>query len=446
MRLTARRWPAALMAGAMLLAACTDSGDNALSEGDPTPESTSPASPAGDGGGAERPTVEIDETPIEIDGVVRTGILDNGLTYYARSNDAPGGQLQLRLVVRAGSMQETDAGSGLAHFTEHMLFNGTEAYPRNNLNDVLRRFGSEFGADLNAYTSREETVYILSVPRTDDEAVAEAFDILDEWAERALLTEQDTIEERGVVREEFRARAESVDGVIFDVFDDIYSAGSRYEDRGPIGTEEAIEATTATQVRTFYDRWYRPDLMAVVAVGDLPAERLEDEIVSRFADNVDNGDGQEHEPVTAPPLTDIVVDVVAHPDGPDPFVSLDYSIPNWPEGTVGGERLLLLDEVVAALVQQRLDDGAARGSLPIVRPFAGIFSHARSRRFLGFNFVSEVEEEGLAAVIGELKSMELDGFTDDEVARVIEDLAAAVDQMRDSADSRQDAEFAGDYV
>lgn len=447
-----RRWLAVVVAAVLLLAACSKSAESP-DEGEADQAAGSSTTDASSAGEADRSdaaagsaAVDIDETPIEVDDAVRTGTLDNGLVYYARSNDAPGGQLQLRLVVRAGSMQEAVAGSGLAHFTEHMLFNGTEAYPRNSLNDVLRGFGSEFGADLNAYTGREETVYLLTVPRIDDAAVSEAFDILDEWAERANLTEQDTLEERGVVREEFRARAESVDGVIFDVFDDIYSAGSRYQDRGPIGTEEAIEATTSDQVRDFYDRWYRPELMAVVAVGDLPAGRLEDEIRSRFSDNSDRGDGQAHQPVVAPLLTETVVQVLVHPDGPDPFVSLDYSIPNWPEGTVGGERLILLDEVVAALIQQRLDDGAARGSLPIVRPGVGTFSHARSRRFLGFNFVAEKEDEGLASVITELRSMELDGFTPEEVDRVIGDFVAAVDQMLDSADSRQDAEFASDYV
>ncbi len=423
----------------LVLAACSGSGGGDTEERGGATSTTESLAAGGPGDTA-------DSTPVEIDAAIRTGVLDYGLTYYVRSNDAPGSQLQLRLVIRAGSVQEIEERSGLAHFTEHMMFNGTEAYPRNDLNEVLRGFGSEFGPDLNAYTSHDETVYILSIPQVDDDVVEEAFDILDEWAERALVTEQDTVEERGVVREEFRARAESVDGVIFDSFERLYSANSSYENRPPIGSEESILATTAAGVREFYDRWYRPELMAVVAVGDVSADRLEAEIRDRFSDNESRGDGVPWEPPTAPPITEAHVEVLVHPDGPDPFVSLDYSIPTREGGTVGGERLLLRDEVVAALIQQRLDDGSARGTLPVVRPSAGNFSHTRGRRFLGFNFVAEDEAAGLEAVIADLRALEVHGFGEAELSRVIDRFGAAVDQMLDSADSRQDAEFADSYV
>jgi len=445
-----RRWFAVLTV-VLFAASCSGSGD----ESDPPPPTSAPTStsvaedPAPDAdedADADEDVFEIDTTPLERDDDIRTGVLDNGLTYYVRSNGAPGGQLQLRLVVRAGSVQEDEPLSGLAHFTEHMLFNGTEAYPRNTLNDVLRSFGSEFGADLNAYTSYDETVYILSVPRTDADAVDGAFDILDEWAERALLTERDTIEERGVVREEFRSRAESVDGVIFESFDAVYTADSSYVDRAPIGSEDAIIATTADQIRDFYDRWYRPELMAIIAVGDLPASQLESEIVDRFSDNAGRGDAGVWTAPEADQLGEPHVEVIVHPDGPEPYVSLDFTLPSWPHGTVGGERLLLLDEVAAGLVRQRLDDGAARGTLPIVRPSVSTFDYTRARRFLGFNFVADDEAAGLTAVLAELRAMEIDGFTEAEVQRSVEVLQAGVDQMLDSADTRQDHEFAGDLV
>ena len=443
-----RRWCAVIT---VVLVATACSGDDAEPPPTSATESTSPTTAAGsdaipDSLDVGEDTLEIDATPLARDDAIRSGVLDNGLTYYVRSNDAPGGQLQLRLVVRAGSVQEDEPLSGLAHFTEHMLFNGTEAYPRNTLNDVLRSFGSEFGADLNAYTSYDETVYILSVPRTDDDAVTEAFGILDEWAERALLTERDTIEERGVVREEFRGRAESVDGVIFQSFDELYTRDSPYEDRAPIGSEEAIIATTSEQVRDFYDRWYRPELMAVIAVGDLPASRLESEIRDRFSDNAGRGEAGIWEPSEAGQLGEAHVEVIVHPDGPEPYVSLDFTLPSWPHGTVGGERLLLLDEVAVGLVRQRLDDGAARGILPIVRPSVSTFDYTRTRRFFGFNFVADDEAAGLTAVLAELRAMEIEGFGDDEVQRSVEALRAGVDQMLDTAGTRQDFEFAADLV
>lgn len=435
----ARRWLIGGILSLGLLAACSG-GDT---DDDPTSTSVERSSDASTTpNGSTVPQGEA----IDTDPAVRIGELDNGLTYYVRRNDSPGSQLQLRLVVRAGSVNEEVPRSGIAHFAEHMMFNGTEEFPKNTLNDVLRGFGSEFGADLNAYTSHDETVYQLSLATVDDEAVEAAFDVLDQWAEAALISEQDTVDERGVIREEFRLRAESVDGVIAIAFDGLYTGDSDYADREPIGSEEAILATTAEQVRAFYDRWYRPDLMAVIAVGDVNPDRLEREIRDRFADNTDRGDGLAWQRPAADPLTDAHVEVLTHPDGPEPFVSLDYSLPLRASGTVEGERLLLMDEVVAAMIQDHLDEGAARGTLPIVRPFAGNFDYTRGRRFLGFNFVADDEAAGLSAVVAELLALESEGFSADQAGRAVDGFRAAVDQMLETVESRQDRDYADEYV
>ena len=386
-------------------------------------------------------------TQIQPDPDVVIGQLDNGLTYYVRSNDRPGGTLELRLVVRAGSLHEEVAGSGIAHFTEHMLFNGTAAYPGNSLNEALRELGTEFGPDLNAYTSHDETVFELSLPSTDDATITAGFAILDEWAERALIEDADTVEERGVIREEFRLRAESFDGVVFESFDGLYTAASAYSGRTPIGTETSIESTTAAQVRAFYDRWYRPDLMAIVAVGDVDTRRLETEIIERFSDNAPRVEGPA-DPVesAAGLLSEPHVEVIANPDAPEAYVSLDVSLPLRSRGTVEGERLLLRDDVVAALIQQRLDDLVAQGGSEVLRPFAGNFDYTRARRFLGFNFAADDEALGLAEVLGELQAIATQGFGEGELERVIADLRSGVDQLLAGAGSRQDRYFADSYV
>lgn len=212
------------------------------------------------------PPLKVDE--LQTDPEVREFTLDNGLTVYLRVNDRPGLSAEMRLAVNAGSAQESADQAGTAHFLEHMLFNGTTQYPKNKLIDALRGFGMEFGADVNAYTSYDETVYQLTVP-LDNEANLEAgVNILAEWLGEATLDEQQVVGERGVVLDEWRQSDQSFDGRQFKASEQMYLAGSGYEGRSPIGNDTAIGAMTSEPVRRFYDDWYRPDNAAVIIVGD----------------------------------------------------------------------------------------------------------------------------------------------------------------------------------
>lgn len=160
---------------------------------------------------------------LAVDPKVKIGTLENGLTYYVRSNDSPGGALSLRLVVNAGSLNEPIEGAGYAHYLEHMLFNGTEKYPGNEIIDALQSIGVDFGPDINAYTSYDETVYMLDLVIDEEEgSVGTAFDVLSQWAHAATIDPDDVEEERGIVRDEYRLKDESGQGIIFDVFDRMY--------------------------------------------------------------------------------------------------------------------------------------------------------------------------------------------------------------------------------
>ena len=191
--------------------------------------------------------------PSPTDPDVRIGTLANGLTYYIRDNDRPGGRAELRLVVNAGSANEEPDQSGVAHFLEHMLFNGTEQFPENELIDVLRGFGAEFGADINAFTSYDETVYQLTVATDDDEVVATGLDVLTQWLSAATLDPTAVEQERGVVLDEWRGSEQSSQGRLFDAIERLFLAGTGYEGRDPIGTSEAIESMTPEPLRRFYD-------------------------------------------------------------------------------------------------------------------------------------------------------------------------------------------------
>jgi len=387
-----------------------------------------------------------DDTPIGIDRDVRIGVLDNGLTYYVRSNDSPGDRVELRLAVEVGSLQQDVADSGLAHFVEHMLFNGTEKYPGNELDDVLQDLGLSIGPDVNAYTSFDETVYSLSVSASDSSAVEAGFDILLEWAANATITDDAVVEERGVLREERRARSESPQGEQFAVFIDAYTIDSDYFGASPIGSADAILATTATEARSFYDRWYRPDLIAVVAVGDLPIERLEAEIIDRFSDLEARDESPQRRSAVAGPVDQRWVEVLLDEETAARRVSLDYWIPTWDVGTVGGERLDYIEAVLGEVISNRLNDRVDRGELAAISPSARTFGISRERRFLGLNFGGEDLADATEEVIAELRRIEVLGVSDSELARVVAEFQGGLDQFIDSLGTRQDREFANAYV
>jgi zinc protease len=194
-----------------------------------------------------------------------------------------------------------------------MLFNGTEQFPDNELTAVLRGFGAAFGADVNAYTSSDETVYELTMPN-DDEVVDTGLDVLQQWLTAATIDPDQVTSERGVVLDEFRLREGSVDGRAFAAIDRLFLDGTPYEGQQPIGTEEAISAMIPEPLRRFYDTWYRPDNAAIVVVGDIDVEDVEQGIIERFADTAARGDTLERPAIELTTRTDPAASVFADPD------------------------------------------------------------------------------------------------------------------------------------
>ena len=227
--------------------------------------------------------------PIALDPNVVTGVLPNGLTYFIRANNRPGGRAQLRLAVNAGSALETADQSGVAHFLEHMLFNGTAKYKKNDLVAVLQKGGSDFGADINAYTSYDETVYQLNVKNTTDQ-LALGLDILHEWLTAVTLAPADVAAERGVVLDEYRVTQLTSDGRVNAATENAYLAGTTYSGLSPIGTDAAIKTMTSETLRRFFDTWYRPDNVGIVVVGDIDPSAIEKNIKDLFSSATARGD------------------------------------------------------------------------------------------------------------------------------------------------------------
>ena len=219
------------------------------------------------------------ELQLQLDSKVKVGILDNGMSYYLRQNSEPENRIILRLVVKVGSNMEDENQRGLAHFIEHLAFNGTENFEKSEIVDYFERIGMSFGSDLNAYTSFDETVYKLEIPADDSQILKTAILILHDWA-CALSFEQAEIDkERGVVTEEWRLR-QGLQGRVSDKLVPFLLKDSRYASRLPIGSMDVIHNITRDEIIKFYKKWYRPDFMSLVAVGDIDQKILEDAIVS----------------------------------------------------------------------------------------------------------------------------------------------------------------------
>ena len=447
----------ALLLSALIAAACAQNStideirNNAASATPTTtlapPDDSADADGSGDSDSTTRPPVtapDPDPTPLPIDRDYRIGTLDNGLTYLLRTNDSPGATLEIRLLVDAGSAQQIDGSDGSAHFLEHMLFNGTEKYPGNELIAQLQRLGIEFGPEVNAYTSFDETVYILSAATADEGAPEAAFDVLAQWASAATLEPSAVTEERGVVRDELRRRLESVDGIISNEFDKVYVAGTPYEGHLIIGDAEKVETTTPDTLRAFYDDWYRPDNMAVVVVGDLPLDELEEKVTAYFSDLTARTDTPPaREPIEVEISPEPQAHVVTHPDNSLDNLSLDFPIPAWDTSTVGGSRLVLAERAVAIMLNNRLNDAYQRGDLVLEEtPFIAEFEISRELRYFGTNLKAADLAVGLENYMSYLLAAAEDGFSEDDMERMRDTMIANFNQQLAGLNTTQDSQYA----
>src|SRR5688572_22396830 len=219
--------------------------------------------------------------PVPFDTQVLRGTLPNGLTYYIRKNGRPDDRVLLQLAVKAGSVDETDEQQGLAHFVEHMAFNGSRKFKAGELIKTLESSGARMGPHVNAYTSFDETVYMFQVPTDKDGIVQKGLQALADVADGLTLDAKEVDKERGVVVEEWRGGLGAA-ARIRDQQIPILFHKSKYAERLPIGKPEVLKTFTLAQLRSFYTRWYRPDRMALVVVGDIDAAALEAQVKQLF--------------------------------------------------------------------------------------------------------------------------------------------------------------------
>jgi zinc protease len=384
---------------------------------------------------------------IPLDPAVRTGVLANGLRYFVRQNTRPEKRLELRLVVNAGAVLEDDDQRGLAHFTEHMLFNGTRRFKKNDIVSYLESIGVRFGADLNAYTGFDETVYILPVPTDKPGLVERSFDVLEDWASGALFDSTEVVNERGVVLEEWRSGL-GADSRIRDRQFPVLFRGSRYADRLPIGLPEIIRAANPAPLRRFYTDWYRPDLMAVVAVGDANPDSIEALIKSRFSNLARPARPRVRPVVPVPGHDSALVTIATDREQDVSVVQVLYKHDPVPLNTVGDYRTLLLRQLYNSMFNQRLNEITRQPNAPFSFASSSYSSLVRSKDayFLAAVVADGGIERGLEALLREARRVDQHGFLASELARAKTSLLRSLESANAEREKTESESFAGEYI
>ncbi len=386
--------------------------------------------------------------PLPADAHVVRGQLPNGLHYIIRRNKKPDNRAELRLVVNAGSILEDDNQRGVAHFVEHMMFDGTKRFPKKEIVNFLERVGMRFGADLNAYTSFDETVYMLQIPTDTARLVNTALDILQDWASGATSFDAAEMKkERGVVIEEWRTGRDAGARVQNRQFP-VMLQGSKYAQRVPIGTKESLETFADSLASKFYHDWYRPDLMTVIAVGDFDAAQMEASIRERFAAIPMPASPRPRLYAAVPDHDETLVSIETDKEYPQASVALLWFKPRDSVRTIGDFRRTLVSSFYDNMVNARLAEITQRADAPFVYAGGGRGAFVRTKDV--YQLAAGVKESGFEkaaqALLAEAERIERFGFTQTELDRQRANLVRSVEQQYAERDKTVSSRFVDEYV
>ncbi len=391
---------------------------------------------------------------VPLDPAVKVGVLPNGLTYYIRHNEWPEKRCDFYIAQKVGSIQEEENQRGLAHFLEHMCFNGTTHFPGDALKQYLERIGVKFGENLNAYTSFDETVYnINNVNMETAGAIDSCLLILHDWSHDLLLEDKEIDKERGVINEEWRMRRSAMMRMQEAAFKDLY-VGSRYADRMPIGTMDIVMNFPYEDLRSYYRRWYRPDLQSLVVVGDINPDEIEQKIKDMFAD------------IAPAPADAAKREVIPVPDNDEPLVSIQkdkeqtaaYAIlffkhdatPRDFKDKVPYMMVRFLRNAVSGMFAERLHELAQKPDCPFSQASIdfGEYLVAKSKASVNASVVMKEGQylQSIAAIYRELLRAKRGGFTEAEFERYKQEYLSRVDASYEARNKVQNTSYVNQYV
>ena len=400
---------------------------------------------------------EMQLPPIPVDPAVRIGHLDNGLTYYIRHNEKPENRVEFYIAQKVGSIQEEPRQRGLAHFLEHMAFNGTKNFPGNEkgkgIVDWCESHAIKFGTNLNAYTSVDETVYNISNVPTDNTAVLDScLLILHDWSNYVLLEDEEIDKERGVIREEWRSRNSGLLRVYTDAQETMYP-GSKYADCMPIGNIDVVNNFPYQDLRDYYNLWYHPDLQGIIIVGDINVDEMEGKVKALFSE-IPKATGKP-ERIYYP---------VSDNDAPIIYIGNDkeVSTPNVQiffkhDATTNEEKesmAYLLQTYMLSMTSSMLDERFEEMTQQANPPFNGAGSDygdyflSKTKEAFNVTVITKADgiETGLQAALTEIERMKRFGFTASEYERARANYLQRLESAYKERNNTQNANFVNEYV
>ena len=394
------------------------------------------------------------EQPLPIDQQVRYGVLDNGLTYYIRHNETPKNRAEFHIAQRVGSVLEEENQRGLAHFLEHMAFNGTGKFPGKNMLNYLEQNGIKFGVDINAYTGLDETVYRVSnVPTTNPGLVDSCLWVLHDWACDILLQETEIDNERGVIHEEWRTRNDAQWRIMEKVIPVMFQ-GSQYANRLPIGTMEVVMNFPYQDLRDYYHKWYRPDNQAIIIIGDFDAAQMEARVKELFGGIKMPENPAEriyHEvPNNDEPIYVVGSDVEATSTGVQIYFKHD-PMPRQYRGTMIGAVQDYIESVASIMLRNRFSEITNKPNAPF------LYAYGYDSKFFGLSSTKDaytlsaaVEEgkviDGIKGMVREAVRAGRFGFTATEYDRAKADLLADFENQFNERNTRRNIQYANEYI
>jgi zinc protease len=384
---------------------------------------------------------------LPLDPEVTIGKLPNGLTYYIRRNTVPAGRAEVWLAVNAGSVLEDEDQRGLAHLVEHMAFNGSRGFERQDLVRYLESIGMRFGADVNAYTSFDETVYTLTVPTDRPEFLDQSLRILEAWADGITFDPAEVAKEKGVVIEEWRLGRGASARMDDEQFPILFK-GSRYAERLPIGEKAILDKASPEALRRFYHDWYRPDLMAVVAVGDFDPAKVEESIRKRFSGLRNPDKPRPREVFPVPAHSETLFAVSTDPEATDTSVAIHWKQAKRPEDKVGDYRRSIVEELYHSMLNSRLDEIAQSPEPPFLwaGSSAGKFVRSAEVTSLAAGVKEGEVGRGLAALLTEVERVRRHGFTPGELDRAKKEWLLGYEQAYRERGKIESTTFAEEFV
>ncbi len=356
--------------------------------------------------------------PLPVDPNVITGKLDNGITYYVRHNSEPKNRAELTLVVNAGSVLENEDQRGLAHMCEHMAFNGTKNFPKHALIEYLESIGMKFGADVNAYTSFDETVYMIEVPLDTTAYLDKGIQVLYDWACNVSYEGEEIDNERGIIHEEWRLGRGAQDRLTRATFPTILY-NSKYAERLPIGDTAIFDHCSYDKLRNFYADWYRPDLEAVIVVGDFDAQKVANQVKEMFAKIPKKTEGRPRVYPEIPDHQETLVKIATDKETPYSMVQIFYKHDMKTMKTYADYKASITEQLFSGMLNQRLNEITMKPDAPFAYGMV-IYTHFLGKKDAYISFAmakNDKIKEAVKTLLEENERIKQNGFTNTEFER-----------------------------